>query len=59
MTKDEMVAKITNLELKVQILEQELSDLKNGEFGTGIYLGGCNEADVEYISGKPIKKEGE
>ncbi len=59
MTKEEMVTKITDLELKLQILEQKVEDLQKGEFGTGIYLGGCNEADIEYISGKTIKKEGE
>ena len=45
--------------LKLQELEKRVTDLENGEFGTGVYLDGCTEADAEYISGKPIKKEGE
>lgn len=46
--------------LKVQQLEQRVADLENGEFGTGIYLDGCTEADAEYIINKSEteKKEG-
>lgn len=51
--------KLNELTLKMQELEQRIIDLENGEFGTGVYLEGCTEADAEYISGKPIKKEGE
>ena len=56
--------KMNELILKVQQLEQRVADLEKGEFGTGIYLDGCTEADAEYISGKydnikEIKKEGE
>lgn len=51
--------KLAELTLKVQELEQRIVDLENGEFGTGVYLEGCTEADAEYISGKPMKKEGE
>lgn len=51
--------KLTELTLKIQELEQRVTDLENGEFGTGIYLDGCTEADAEYISGKPYKKDGE
>ena len=56
--------KMNELILKVQQLEQRVADLENGEFGTGIYLDGCTEADAEYISRKydnikEIKKEGE
>ncbi len=51
--------KLTELTLKIQELEQRITDLENGEFGTGVYLDGCTEADAEYISGKPYKKDGE
>lgn len=51
--------KLTELILKVQELETRLTALENGEFGTGVYLDGCTDADAEYISGKPIKKDGE
>ena len=51
--------KLAELTLKVQELEQRIVVLENGEFGTGVYLEGCTEADAEYISGKPMKKEGE
>ena len=56
--------KLNELILRVQQLEQRVDDLEKGEFGTGIYLDGCTEADAAYISGKSnnnreIKKEGE
>lgn len=50
--------KLTELVLKVQELEQRISDLENGEFGTGVYLDGCSEADAEFIKNQ-IKKAGE
>lgn len=43
---------IRELKLKVQELEERLTKLEKGEFGTGIYLDGCAQADVEYIIGK-------
>lgn len=52
--------KVQELMLFTQSLEQRVADLENGEFGTGIYLEGCNDADKDYI--KPLmesKKEGE
>lgn len=51
--------KLTELILKVQELETRITALENGEFGTGVYLDGCTDADAEYISGKPTKKDGE
>ncbi len=56
--------KLNELILRVQQLEQRVADLENGEFGTGIYLDGCTEADADYISGKnninkENKKEGD
>jgi hypothetical protein len=54
-----MEQKIMELTLKIQELEQRVEKLENGEFGTGIYLDGCSEADVEYITGKNEKKAGE
>lgn len=51
--------RLTELTLKIQELEQRVTDLENGEFGTGVYLDGCTEADAEYISGKSVKKDGE
>ena len=56
---EELKQKLNELTLKVQELEQRIIDLENGEFGTGVYLDGCTDADAEYISGKPIKKDGE
>ena len=50
--------KLVELTLKIQELEQRIVNLENGEFGTGVYLEGCTEADAEYITGKPVKKEG-
>ncbi|MBR3209153.1 MAG: hypothetical protein IKN65_00075 [Clostridia bacterium] len=47
-----MEQKVKELELKIQELEERLTKLENGEFATGIYLDGCSEADVEYITGK-------
>ncbi len=51
--------KLTELLLKIQLLETRVEKLEKGEFGTGVYLDGCTEADAEYIAGKPIKKDGE
>ena len=56
---EDLSKKLAELTLKMQELEQRIVDLENGEFGTGVYLEGCTEADAEYISGKPIKKDGE
>lgn len=41
---------IRELNLKLQQLEDRLSSLENGEFGTGIYLDGCSEGDKKYIA---------
>lgn len=41
---------IRELNLKIQQLEDRLSSLENGEFGTGIYLDGCSEGDKKYIA---------
>lgn len=49
---------IKELTLKIQMLEQRIVDLEEGNFGTGIYLDGCSESDAEFISGK-TKKVGE
>lgn len=54
----ELEKKIQELTLFTQSLEARIADLENGEFGTGVYLDGCSEADADYI--KPEnKKEGE
>jgi len=50
--------KIRELNLKIQQLEDRLSNLENGEFGTGIYLDGCSEGDKKYIA-EISKKVGE
>ena len=49
---------IRELNLKIQQLEDRLSTLENGEFGTGIYLDGCSEGDKKYIT-EISKKVGE
>jgi hypothetical protein len=49
---------IRELNLKIQQLEDRLSTLENGEFGTGIYLDGCSEGDKKYIA-EISKKVGE
>lgn len=41
---------IRELNLRLQQLEDRLSSLENGEFGTGIYLDGCSEGDKKYIA---------
>lgn len=54
------IQKIFNeLKLQLQLLEQRVTDLEQGSFGTGIYLDGCTEQDQEYISGGKFKKAGE
>lgn len=50
--------KIRELNLKIQQLEDRLSNLENSEFGTGIYLDGCSEGDKKYIA-EISKKVGE
>lgn len=58
MTK-EIEQKLNELLLQIQQLEKRVETLEKGEFGTGIYLDGCTEASIEYITGKPIKEAGE
>ena len=53
MTLEELNKKLNELTLIVQTLEERIKDLEDGNFGTGIYLEGCAEADAEYISTKP------
>jgi hypothetical protein len=53
----DMEKKVNELILQVQQLEQRVADLENGEFGTGVYLDGCTEADAEYIKSKKDKKD--
>lgn len=52
---EELEKKLIKLELYVQQLEEKFEEYKNGEYGTGIFLSGCSEADKEYIQ----KKAGE
>lgn len=59
MTLEELNKKVNELTLVIQTLEEKVKDLEDGNFGTGIYLEGCAEADAEYISTKPEKKVGE
>lgn len=49
---------IRELNLKIQQLEERIANLENGEFGTGIYLDGCSEGDISYITNSN-KKVGE
>lgn len=56
---EDVSKKLAELTLKMQELEQRIVDLENGEFGTGVFVDGCTEADAEYIMQKPIKKDGE
>ncbi len=49
---------ISELTLSLQTLEQRVSDLENGSFGTGVYLEGCNDSDAEFIRPSQDKKEG-
>lgn len=57
---DKLEKEIRELKLVIQQLEARITDLENGEIGTGVYLDGCNEVDKVYI--KPNidnKKDGE
>lgn len=56
---EELKARIDRIELICQELGNRVDTLEKGEFGTGVYLEGCTEADAEYIIGKPIEKAGE
>lgn len=59
MSNEELAKKLQELTLKVQELEGKLEKLEKGEFGTGVYLAGCSEADAAYIAAPEIsKKEG-
>ena len=46
---EKLEQKIAELVLKIQQLEERISKLENGEFGTGIYVEGCTKADANYI----------
>lgn len=59
MTIEELLKLVKELNLKIQTLEERITNLENGEFGTGVYLSGCTEADAEYIAAKAVKKVGE
>lgn len=50
--------KVEEQNLKIQALENKLDKLEKGDFGSGIFLDGCSEADIKYITGKQDKKEG-
>lgn len=54
---DTLNKQLKELILRVQSLEKEVEKLKNGDFGTGVYLDGCTVADAEYITGKKIEKK--
>ncbi len=60
---EEQIAKleqlVRELTIQVQLLEDRVSSLENGEFGTGIYLDGCSEGDIAYITKKTNKEVGE
>lgn len=55
---EKLLKEIQEIKLQMQNLEQRVLDLEQGNFGTGIYLDGCSEGDVEYITNK-TKKAGE
>lgn len=55
----EIEARIAKIELLCQDFGKRIDQLEDKGFDTGVYFDGCNEADTEYIIGKPIKKEGE
>lgn len=55
---DDIIKIQKDLTLTIQSLEKRVQDLENGEFGTGLYLDGCNELDREFITNKN-KKAGE
>lgn len=52
---EELEKIIKEMKLQMQQLEQRIVDLEEGNFGTGIYLDGCSESDVEYITDKNKK----
>ncbi len=52
---DDIIKTQTDLTLTIQSLEKRVQDLENGEFGTGLYLDGCNELDKEFITNKNEK----
>ena len=55
---DTIIKTQSDLTLTIQSLEKRVQDLENGEFGTGLYLDGCNDLDREFITNKN-KKAGE
>jgi hypothetical protein len=60
MSIDELIKKLNELVLQVQILEKRVEELESGSFGTGIYLDGCNEVTKNYLNNdSKEKKEGE
>ena len=40
---DTIIKTQSDLTLTIQSLEKRVQDLENGEFGTGLYLDGCND----------------
>ena len=56
MANEEILKLVKELQLKIQTLEDRITKLEIGDFGSGIYLDGCTEAAKDYISSK--EKEG-
>ena len=52
---DTIIKTQSDLTLTIQSLEKRVQDLENGEFGTGLYLDGCNDLDREFITNKNEK----
>lgn len=57
MKPEELERIINELKLQIQQLEERVKDLEDGSFGTGVYLEGCSESTIDYLS-KKDKKEG-
>ena len=57
---EELEKKLTQMILTIQLLEDRISKLENGEHNTGIYVDGCSELVRNYLSeSSKEKKEGE
>lgn len=49
---------INKLILTVQTIEERVTKLENGDFGTGIFVEGCSEETKKFLATEN-KKEGE
>ena len=50
---------LTKMKADINDLKERVKNLEEGSVGTGVYLDGCPDYAVDFITSKTSKKEGE